>query len=108
MPVKPEQNLKERAIAGALAADKQARKDAWTQRDRRYVNDESALAAAIGKAYRGGTLKTVEMVAADGSRITKWVMPGGQEVCYYSESNNFSGGRDPFRDTGRLSVRSCN
>ncbi|MTV39356.1 hypothetical protein GM676_17445 [Duganella radicis] len=104
-PAKPQEDLKQRALRGALAADQQARKDAWTQRDRKYVNDESALAAAIGKAYKGGGSGAIgEFVAPDGSRVTKWRLPGGAVVCYYKESNN---GRDPFRDTGRLSVRSC-
>lgn len=107
VPVKPELDLKQRAIAGASAADKQVRKESFTQRDRKLVNDETALAAAIGKAYRGGGVRTQEIVAADGSRITKFIMPGGAAVCYYVESNHFSGGRDPFKDSGRVSARSC-
>lgn len=107
VPVKPELDLRQRAIAGALAADKQVRKESFTQRDRKLVNDETALATAIGKAYRGGGVRTEEIVAADGSRITKFIMPGGAAVCYYAESNNFSGGRDPFKDSGRVSARSC-
>jgi hypothetical protein len=107
LPVKPEPDLKQRAIAGAAAADKLALKESWTQRDRKLVNDETALATAIGKAYRGGSMRTVEMIAADGSRITKFIMPGGREVCYTAASNNFSGGRDPFRDSGRIVVSNC-
>ncbi|TFW29757.1 hypothetical protein E4L98_03455 [Duganella callida] len=106
-PAKPELTLKERALLGAAKADQQLRKEAWTQRDRKYVNDESALATALGKAWQGGEVQTVEMVGADGSRITKWIMPGGKAVCYYAAPNTFSGGRDPFRDSGRLSVRAC-
>ena len=105
VPVKPQDDLKQRALKGALAADRQARKDAWTQRDRKYVNDESALATAIGKAYIDRSSGAIgEFTAPDGSRVTKWRLPGGAVVCYYKESNN---GRDPFRDTGRLSVRNC-
>lgn len=107
MPAKPEQDLKQRALAGALAADKQVRKESFTQRDKKLVNDETALAAAMGKAYRGGGVKTVEMIAADGSRITKFILPGGGAVCYYAAPNTFSGGRDPFRDSGRVVARSC-
>lgn len=109
VPVKPQDDLKQRALKGALAADQKARKeDAWTQRDRKYVNDETALATAIGKAFiERGSGVVAEFTAPDGSRVTKWRLPGGAVVCYYKESNNFSGGRDPFRDTGRISARSC-
>lgn len=108
VPVKPQEDLRQRALKGALAADQQARKEAWTQRDRKYVNDETALAAAIGKAYKGGGSGAIgEFTAPDGSRVTKWRLPGGAVVCYYKESNSFSGGRDPFKDSGRVSVRSC-
>ena len=108
VPVKPQDDLKQRALKGALAADQQARKDAWTQRDRKYVNDETALAAAIGKAYIGGSSGEIgQFTASDGSRVTKWRMSDGTVVCYYTASNNFAGGRDPFRDTGRVSVRQC-
>lgn len=108
VPVKPQEDLRQRALKGALAADQQARKEAWTQRDRKYVNDETALAAAIGKAYKGGASGAIgEFTAPDGSRVTKWRLPGGAVVCYYKESNSFSGGRDPFKDSGRVSVRSC-
>ena len=108
VPVKPQDDLKQRAIKGALAADQQARKDAWTQRDRKYVNDETALAAAIGSAYKDRSSGAIgEFTAPDGSRVTKWRMSDGTVVCYYTASNNFAGGRDPFRDTGRVSVRQC-
>ena len=107
LPVKPEMDLKQRAIAGAAAADKATLKESFTQRDRKLVNDETALAAAIGKAYRGGSTRMVELIVADGSRITKFILPGGGAVCYTSASNNFSGGRDPFRDSGRLVVSNC-
>lgn len=107
LPAKPELDLKQRAIAGAAAADKAVRKESFTQRDRKLVNDETALAAAMGKAYRGGSVRLVELIGADGSRITKFILPGGGEVCYTSASNNFSGGRDPFRDSGRIVVSNC-
>ncbi|MRW94350.1 hypothetical protein GJ699_30690 [Duganella sp. FT80W] len=104
-PTKPSPDLKQRAIAGALAADKEARKASFTQRDRKLVNDESALAAAIGKAYVGGGSGPIgEISMPDGTRVTKWRLPGGAVVCYYKESNN---GLDPFNNSGRLSVRSC-
>jgi hypothetical protein len=108
VPVKPQDDLKQRALKGALAADQQARKDAWTQRDRKYVNDETALATAIGKAYKDRSSGAIgEFTAPDGSRVTKWRMSDGTVVCYYTASNNFAGGRDPFRDTGRVSARQC-
>jgi hypothetical protein len=109
VPVKPQDDLKQRALKGALAADQKARKeDAWTQRDRKYVNDETALATAIGKAYVDRSSGAIgEFTAPDGSRVTKWRLPGGAVVCYYKESNSFGGGRDPFKDSGRVSVRSC-
>ncbi|WP_229259105.1 hypothetical protein [Duganella flavida] len=108
VPVKPQDDLRQRAIKGALAADQKARKDAWTQRDRKYVNDETALATAIGKAYVGGGSGAIgEFTAPDGSRVTKWRLPGGAVVCYYKESNSFGSGKDPFRDTGRVSIRDC-
>lgn len=109
VPVKPQDDLKQRALKGALAADQKARKeDAWTQRDRKYVNDDTALATAIGKAYiERGSGAIGEFTAPDGSRVTKWRLPGGAVVCYYKESNSFSGGRDPFKDSGRVSARSC-
>jgi hypothetical protein len=107
LPVKPQDDLKQRAIKGAAAADKLVLKESFTQRDRKLVNEETALASAISKAYRGGGARQVEMVAADGSRITKYILPGGGEACYRAASNNFSGGRDPFRDSGRVSVTSC-
>lgn len=109
VPAKPQDDLKQRALKGALAADQKARKeDAWTQRDRKYVNDETALATAIGKAYiERGSGAIGEFTAPDGSRVTKWRMSGGKVVCYYKASNNFSGGRDPFSDTGRVSVKEC-
>lgn len=108
LPVKPQLDLKQRALAGAAAADKLALKESWTQRDRKLVNDETALAAAMGKAWRGGgSMRQVEMIGADGSRITKFIMPNGAEVCYTAASNNFSGGRDPFRDSGKIIVGPC-
>ncbi|MYM36835.1 hypothetical protein GTP38_21115 [Duganella sp. FT94W] len=107
LPVKPQDDLKQRAIKGAAAADKLALKAAFTQRDRKLVNDDTELGTAIAKAYRGGGTRQVELVAADGSRITKFISPGGSAVCYRSASNNFSGGRDPFRDTGKLLVGPC-
>lgn len=106
-PVKPQDDLKQRAIKSAAAADKAVLKESFTQRDRKLVNDETALAAAIGKAYRGGGVRQVELVAADGSRITKYILPGGGSACYRSASNNFAGGRDPFRDTGKVTLTSC-
>lgn len=108
LPVKPHDDLKQRAIKGAAAADKLVLKESFTQRDRKLVNDDTALGLAIAKAYRGGGTRQMEMVAADGSRITKFILPGGAEVCYRAASNNFSGGRDPFRDTGKIVARSCN
>ena len=108
LPVKPDDDLKQRALKSAFYVDKQLRKEAWTQRDRAVVNDTTPLAAAIGSAYVGGGSGAIgEMVMADGSRVTKWRMPGGGTACIYKEPNTFSGGRDPFRDTGRTSVRSC-
>lgn len=109
VPVKPQDDLKQRALKGALAADQKARKeDAWTQRDRKYVNDETALATAIGKAYiERGSAAIGEFTAPDGSRVTKWRMSDGKVVCYHKASNNFSGGRDPFSDTGKVSIREC-
>lgn len=107
LPVKPQDDLKQRAIKGAAAADKLVLKESFTQRDRKLVNDDTALGTAIAKAYRGGGTRQVELVAADGSRITKFILPGGGAVCYRSASNNFSGGRDPFRDTGKLIAGPC-
>lgn len=106
LPAKPEPDLKQRAIAAAAAADKAALKESFTQRDRKLVNDETALAMAIGKAYRGGR-RMVEIIGADGSRITKFTLPGGAEVCYKAAPNTFAGGRDPFRDSGRVVVSNC-
>ena len=107
LPLKPEDDLKQRAIKGAAAADKAALKASFTQRDRKLVNDDTALGTAIAKAYRGGGTRQVEIVGPDGSRITKFILPGGGEVCYRSASNNFSGGRDPFRDSGKIVASSC-
>jgi hypothetical protein len=109
VPVKPQDDLKQRALKGALAADQKARKeDAWTQRDRKYVNDETALATAIGKAYIDRSSGAIgEFTTSDGSRVTKWRMSDGTVVCYHKASNNFSGGRDPFSDTGKVSIREC-
>jgi hypothetical protein len=107
LPVKPDMDLKQRAIASAAAADKAALKESFTQRDRKLVNDETALASAIGKAYRGGGARQVEIIGPDGSRITKFILPGGGAVCYIAAPNNFSGGRDPFRDSGRVIVSRC-
>ncbi|WP_432383003.1 hypothetical protein [Duganella sp. P38] len=104
---KPQDDLRQRAIKSAAAADKAALKESFTQRDRKLVNDDTALGMAIAKAYRGGGTRQVEIVAADGSRITKFILPGGAEVCYRSASNNFSGGRDPFRDSGKIVASSC-
>lgn len=107
-PAKPQEDLKQSAIKGAAAADRQLRKEAWTQRDRKYVNDDTALAIAIGKAYKGEPGGAIgEFTTPDGSRVTKWRLPGGRVVCYYKDSNAFAGGRDPFRDTGRVTVRAC-
>jgi hypothetical protein len=108
LPVKPEEDLKQRALKSAFAADKQVRKESWTQRDRKLVNDTTALAAAFDKAYVGGGSGAMEEVAmADGTRVTKWRMPGGGTACFHKEGNGPGGGRDPFRDTGRLKVMSC-
>lgn len=107
-PVKPEDDLKQRALKSAFAVDKQLRKESWTQRDRKIVNETTALAAAFDKAYVGGGSGAMEEVTmADGTRMTKWRMPGGGTACIYKEGNGFSGGRDPFRDTGRTRVMSC-
>jgi len=104
-PVKLEDDLKQRALKSAFAADKQLRKESWTQRDRKVVNDTTALAAAFEKAYVGGGGGAMqEVTMADGTRMTKWRMPGGGTACFYKEGNN---GLDPFRDTGRLKVMSC-
>ena len=108
LPAKPEDDLKQRALKSAFAVDRQLRKEAWTQRDRKVVNDTTALAAAFDKAYVGGGSGAMEEVTmADGTRLTKWRLPGGGTACFYKESNGFSGGRDPFRDTGRIKVMSC-
>lgn len=107
VPATPQDDLKQRAIKSAAAADKAALKESFTQRDRKLVNDDTALGTAIAKAYRGGGTRQVEMVAADGSRITKFILPGGASVCYRAASNNFSGGRDPFRDSGKIAATSC-
>jgi hypothetical protein len=108
LPTKPEDDLKQRSLKSAAAVDRQLRKESWTQRDRKLVNDQTALAAAIGKAYVGGGSGAMEeIVMADGTRMTKWRMPGGGTACFYKESNGFSGGRDPFRDTGKIKVMSC-
>ncbi len=106
-PPKPEDNLKQRALKSAFAADKQVRKEAFTQRDRKIVNDTTPLAAAIDSAYVGSGGAIGELVMPDGSRVTKWRMPDGSVACIYKEPNTFAGGRDPFRDTGRTSVRTC-
>jgi hypothetical protein len=108
LPAKPEDDLKQRALKSASAVDRQLRKESWTQRDRKIASDTTALAAAIGKAYVGGGSGAMEEVTmADGTRMTKWRMPGGGTACFYKESNGFSGGRDPFRDTGKIKVMSC-
>jgi hypothetical protein len=108
LPTKPEEDLRQRSLKSAAAVDRQLRKESWTQRDRKLVNDQTALAAAIGKAYVGGGSGAMEeMVMADGTRMTKWRMPGGGTACFYKESNGFSGGRDPFRDTGKIKIMSC-
>jgi hypothetical protein len=108
LPTKPEDDLRLRYLKRAAAVDRQLRKESWTQRDRKLVNDQTALAAAIGKAYVGGGSGAMEeMVMADGTRMTKWRMPGGGTACFYKESNGFSGGRDPFRDTGKIKIMSC-
>ncbi|MGV7209685.1 hypothetical protein ACLB1G_17715 [Oxalobacteraceae bacterium A2-2] len=105
LPAKPELDVVQRSIAGAAAADKAARKEAYTQRDRKLVNEETALAAAIGKAYRGSGTGRVEIIGPDGSRITKFILPGGVAICYKTESNN--AGRDAFRDSSRVIVSNC-
>jgi hypothetical protein len=108
LPAKPEDDLKQRLLKSAAAADRQLRKESWTQRDRKLVNDETALAAAIGKAYVGGGGGAMEEVAmADGTRMTRWRMPGGGTACFYKEGNGFGGGRDPFRDAGKITIRPC-
>jgi hypothetical protein len=81
--------------------------EAWNPRDKKIANDTTALAAAIGRAYVGGSGAMEEVTMADGTRMTKWRMPGGGTACFYKESNGFSGGRDPFRDTGKIKVMSC-
>jgi hypothetical protein len=106
-PAKPEDNLKQRALKSAFAADKQVRKEAFTQRDRKIVNDTTPLANAIDSAHVGSGGAIGELVMPDGSRVTKWRMPDGSVACIYKEPNTFAGGRDPFRDTGRTSVRTC-
>jgi len=106
-PARPEDNLRQRALKSAFAADKQVRKEAFTQRDRRIVNDATPLATAIDSAHVGSGGAIGELVMPDGSRVTKWRMPDGSVACIYKEPNTFAGGRDPFRDTGRTSVRTC-
>jgi hypothetical protein len=106
LPVKPEEDLKQRALKSAFAADKQVRKESWTQRDRKIVNDTTALAAAFDKAYVGGGSGAIgEVTMADGTRVTKWRMPGGAVVCISKQGNGPGG--DPFRDTGRTKITSC-
>jgi hypothetical protein len=97
-PVKPEDDLKQRALKSAFAVDKQLRKESWTQRDRKIVNDTTALAAAFDKAYVGGGSGEIgEITMADGKRVTKWRMPGGLIVCISKDPNN----------SGRTSITSC-
>jgi hypothetical protein len=39
--------------------------------------------------------------------VTKWRTSDGKVVCYHKASNNFSGGRDPFSDTGKVASESA-
>jgi hypothetical protein len=98
LPAKPEDDLKQRALKSAFAADKAVRKESWTQRDRKIVNDTTALAAAFEKAYVGGGSGEIgEVSMPDGTRVTKWRMPGGLVVCI---------SKDPA-SRGRVKITSC-
>lgn len=107
-PVKPTEDLRQRALNSAALVDKQLRKEAWNPRDKKIANDTTVLAAKIGGAYVGNSGTTMEEVTtSDGRLMTKVRTPGGGTYCAYKENNALTGGRDPFRDGVKTKVTSC-
>ena len=100
-------DLRQRALQSAAAADRQMRKEAWNPRDKKIANDTTALAAAIGSAYRGGGNTYEQVTTADGRVMTKVHTPGGGTYCAVKESNATTGGRDPFRDGIKTKFTTC-
>ena len=108
-PVKPTEDLRQRALSSAALVDKQLRKEAWNPRDKKIANDTTVLAARIGGAYVGNDSGTTmeEVSTPDGRLMTKVRTPGGGTYCAYKENNALTGGRDPFRDGIKTKVTSC-
>lgn len=108
-PVKPAEDLRQRALKSASLVDKQLRKEAWNPRDKKIANDTTLLAAKLGGAYVGNDSGTTmeDVTLADGRVMTKVRTPGGGTYCAYKETNAVTGGRDPFRDGIQTKVTSC-
>ena len=108
-PLKPTEDLRQRALKSAALVDKQLRKEAWNPHDKKIANDTTVLAAKIGGAYVGNDSGTTmeEVTTPDGRLMTKVRTPGGGTYCASKENNALTGGRDPFRDGVKTKVTSC-
>lgn len=107
-PAKPSDDLLQRSIKSAAAADRQLRKEAWNPRDKKIANDTTVLAAKLGAAYAGNDSTTQESVTLDDGRVmTRIRMANGSTFCAVKESNGVTGGRDPFRDGVKTKITSC-
>ncbi|MQA42341.1 hypothetical protein [Rugamonas aquatica] len=107
-PAKPSDDLLQRSLKSAAAADRQLRKEAWNPRDKKIANDTTMLADKLGSAYVGREGTTQESITLDDGRVmTKIRMANGSTFCAVKESNGVTGGRDPFRDGIKTKITSC-
>ncbi|WP_445232398.1 hypothetical protein [Duganella rhizosphaerae] len=106
-PVKPAEDLLQRSLKSAAAADRQLRKEAWNPRDKKIANDTTALAAKLGGAYAGDNGTTLENFTTPDGRLMTRVRSAGGSYCAVMESNALTGGRDPFRDGVKTKVSTC-
>ncbi|RFP15793.1 MULTISPECIES: hypothetical protein [unclassified Duganella] len=106
-PDKPAEDLLQRSLKSAAAADRQLRKEAWNPHDKKIANNTTALAAKLGGAYAGDNGTTLENFTTPDGRLMTRVRSGGGSYCAVMESNALTGGRDPFRDGVKTKVGTC-
>lgn len=99
------QSLKERSLSLAKAVDQQLRKESRWEKDR-VIAQESELARSIAAAYRERSYSLVENRLINGDTLAKVRTPFGT-YCMRVNGNRFVGARDPFKDTGKVTLLRC-
>ncbi|WP_286159230.1 hypothetical protein [Janthinobacterium sp. HH01] len=104
----PAEDLRQRALKSAAAADRQLRKEAWHPDAKKIANDSTPLSAAVASAYVGNDqgFTTENLSTPDGRMMTKVRTLGGSTYCGTKQSNN-STAIDPFRDGVKTFVATC-